>query len=60
MSTDKFEKSSSNSHGVNVFDGIVAGHEETYYDPSKESWATRAGLNFESFKRAPGSTRCVP
>lgn len=30
---------------------------EDYYDPSKESVWTRAGLNFESFKRAPGSTR---
>lgn len=26
------------------------------YDPSKESLATRLGVNFESFKRAPGST----
>ncbi|BEJ11574.1 hypothetical protein CspHIS471_0200340 [Cutaneotrichosporon sp. HIS471] len=55
MSSDKFEKSSSNGH--NTFDGILSGQEETYYDPSKESWATRAGLNLESFKRAPGSTR---
>jgi amino acid transporter len=30
---------------------------EDYYDPSKESMMTRAGLNFESFKRAPGTTR---
>lgn len=28
-----------------------------YYDPSKESALTRAGLNLESFKRAPGTTR---
>lgn len=27
------------------------------YDPSKESIWTRLGLNFESYKRAPGSTR---
>jgi amino acid transporter len=26
------------------------------YDPNKESWMTRAGLNFESYKRAPGTT----
>jgi amino acid transporter len=26
------------------------------YDPSKESIWTRAGLNFESYKRAPGTT----
>ncbi|TFK63718.1 amino-acid permease inda1 [Pluteus cervinus] len=28
----------------------------TFYDPSKESKWTRLGLNFESFKRAPGVT----
>ncbi|KAG6836723.1 hypothetical protein H0H93_004386 [Arthromyces matolae] len=27
-----------------------------FYDPSKESVWTRLGLNFESFKRAPGTT----
>lgn len=27
-----------------------------FYDPSKESFWTRAGLNFESYKRAPGTT----
>ena len=31
--------------------------DEDYYDPSQESILTRIGLNFESFKRAPGSTR---
>ena len=30
-----------------------------FYDPSKESAWTRAGLTFESFKRAPGTTGCV-
>ncbi|BEJ16208.1 hypothetical protein CspHIS471_0508130 [Cutaneotrichosporon sp. HIS471] len=30
---------------------------EDYYDPSKETMLTRIGLNFESFKRAPGATR---
>lgn len=27
-----------------------------FYDPMKETRATRLGLNFESFKKAPGST----
>jgi amino acid transporter len=27
---------------------------QAFYDPSKESFLTRAGLNAESFKRAPG------
>lgn len=27
-----------------------------FYDPSKESIWTRAGLNLESYKRAPGAT----
>lgn len=35
----------------------VAEPSEDYYDPSKESLATRMGLTWESFKRAPGSTR---
>lgn len=26
------------------------------YDPSKEHWTTRAGLSWESYKRAPGAT----
>lgn len=30
-----------------------------FYDPSKESRATRLGVNWESFKRAPGTTGCV-
>lgn len=33
--------------------------EQEWYDPSKESWATRLGVNWESFKRAPGATACV-
>lgn len=32
---------------------------ETLYDPSQETLATRWGLSWESFKRAPGSTGCV-
>ena len=31
--------------------------EEEPYDPSQESRMTRLGLNIESFKRAPGTTR---
>lgn len=31
-----------------------------FYDPSKETRLTRLGLNLESFKRAPGTTACVP
>ncbi|GAA5846736.1 hypothetical protein JCM5353_006676 [Sporobolomyces roseus] len=30
--------------------------QQEYYDPSKESIFTRLGVNFESFKRAPGTT----
>ena len=30
-----------------------------FYDPSKESIATRLGLTVESFKRAPGTTGYV-
>ncbi|WWC69794.1 uncharacterized protein I206_103737 [Kwoniella pini CBS 10737] len=44
--------------------GVEAGHsvsvdpaQDVYYDPSKESLMTRLGLNLESFKRAPGTTR---
>ena len=35
----------------------ASSHEDEYYDPSQESLLTRIGLNFEWFKRAPGSTR---
>ncbi|GAA5902306.1 hypothetical protein JCM6882_000497 [Rhodosporidiobolus microsporus] len=35
---------------------VVAAREQAIYDPSKESIWTRLGLNWESFKRAPGST----
>ncbi|GAA5954880.1 hypothetical protein JCM21900_004975 [Sporobolomyces salmonicolor] len=34
----------------------AAATEPVLYDPSKESLATRLGVNFESFKRAPGTT----
>lgn len=58
MASDKQEKSSQDN-GIGVYDAVLASHEEKYYDPSKESFLTRAGLTIESFKRAPGSTRCV-
>ncbi|KAK1227092.1 Amino-acid permease inda1 [Marasmius sp. AFHP31] len=44
-SKEKFDESASTS----------SQHVE-FYDPSKESVWTRVGLNFESFKRAPGPT----
>lgn len=34
-------------------------HHVQFYDPYKESRLTRLGLNFESFKRAPGTTAYV-
>ncbi|GAA5886560.1 hypothetical protein JCM5296_005328 [Sporobolomyces johnsonii] len=34
----------------------AAATEPVLYDPSKESLATRLGVNLESFKRAPGTT----
>jgi amino acid transporter len=36
---------------------VSAVPQDEFYDPSKESVLTRAGLNLESFKRAPGITR---
>lgn len=42
-----------------AYGGQDLGDDYDYYDPSKESALTRAGLNLESFKRAPGTTRCV-
>ncbi|KAK1230652.1 Amino-acid permease inda1 [Marasmius sp. AFHP31] len=45
MSKEKLEEGSASSTAPLEF-----------YDPSKESRWTRLGLNFESFKRAPGST----
>lgn len=35
---------------------VNGGARTELYDPSKESLATRLGINFESFKRAPGAT----
>lgn len=44
---EKFEVSSISSRSASKVE---------FYDPSKESKWTRAGLTFESFKRAPGTT----
>jgi amino acid transporter len=41
-----YEASNEGSIGPNV----------EFYDPSQESIWTRLGVNFESFKRAPGTT----
>lgn len=43
--------------GKVVVQAAYAGDDADFYDPSKETMLTRAGLNFESFKRAPGTTR---
>uniref|UniRef100_A0A0W0FBA3 Putative amino-acid permease inda1 n=1 Tax=Moniliophthora roreri TaxID=221103 RepID=A0A0W0FBA3_MONRR len=45
---EKYEDTSSNNSG--------GAQQIEFYDPSKESIWTRLGLNFESFKRAPGVT----
>ncbi|GEM08303.1 amino acid transmembrane transporter [Rhodotorula toruloides] len=57
------EKSSSSSKDEAGFvttqtatDVERAGTTPEFYDPSKESLATRLGVNWESFKRAPGTT----
>ena len=57
------EKKINGSGGYDV--GVYAAHGSENqpgayndsYDPSQESLMTRLGLNFESFKRAPGTTR---
>jgi amino acid transporter len=54
-----FEKG---SHGSDKDDGqyvtttTADQHDSEFYDPSKESIWTRLGVNFESFKPAPGTT----
>jgi amino acid transporter len=60
--SDEEKKIHGTSGGYDV--GVYAAHGdnqggayENSYDPSKESLMTRLGLNFESFKRAPGTTR---
>nr|CRX78983.1 hypothetical protein ls5930a1_00058 [Leucosporidium scottii] len=50
------ERSSSNKEGSDVYVSTSAAPQQQFYDPSKESFWTRAGLNFESYKRAPGTT----
>ncbi|KAL1413314.1 Amino acid permease [Vanrija albida] len=36
---------------------VASGSSADFYDPTKETSLTRLGLSFESFKRAPGTTR---
>jgi amino acid transporter len=43
-------------YDVGVYSAQQAAQDDVY-DPSQESLATRLGINFESFKRAPGTTR---
>ena len=43
------------NNGYNAGGGVD--YIEPTYDPSLESKWTRAGLNWESFKAAPGTTR---
>ncbi|ORY78861.1 amino-acid permease inda1 [Leucosporidium creatinivorum] len=50
------EGSSSNKEGSDVYVSTTAAPQQQFYDPSKESFWTRAGLNWESYKRAPGTT----
>lgn len=58
MSYDDVEKMHKGDTGkIVVSPAYDAMGDEDYYDPSKEKMMTRAGLNFESFKRAPGTTR---
>merc|ERR1711939_694126 len=59
MSFDHEKGSSKDEHSayVSTEPATAPGREgPALYDPSKESFATRLGVNFESFKRAPGST----
>ncbi|ORY78860.1 APC amino acid permease [Leucosporidium creatinivorum] len=50
------EGSSSNKEGSDVYVSTTAAPQQQFYDPSKESFWTRAGLSWESYKRAPGTT----
>ncbi len=52
------EKKVVGGYDVGVYGaGNNAHPDDVVYDPSQESRLTRLGLNFESFKRAPGTTR---
>jgi len=60
--SDEEKKIHGTSGGYDV--GVYAAHGDNQpgsfddsYDPSQESLMTRLGLNYESFKRAPGTTR---
>lgn len=52
---DNEKASTSSKDATDVKVSTTTGHADLY-DPSKEHWMTRAGLNFESYKRAPGTT----
>lgn len=54
MSENK--EGSSNKEGSDVYISTTAAPQQQFYDPSKESIWTRAGLSLESYKRAPGTT----
>ncbi|TFL02286.1 amino-acid permease inda1 [Pterulicium gracile] len=63
MSKEDFEKGTGHHSGATTADldsypdvDVAGKPERVYYDPSKESKWTRAGLTMESFKRAPGTT----
>lgn len=56
MSDYANKEGSSNKEGSDVYVSTTAAPQQQFYDPSKESFWTRAGLNFESYKRAPGTT----
>lgn len=55
---DNEKASTSSKDATDVKVSTTTGHADLY-DPSKEHWMTRAGLNFESYKRAPGTTAYV-
>ncbi|GAA5865945.1 hypothetical protein JCM3774_005533 [Rhodotorula dairenensis] len=61
-SFDAEKDASSKNEETYVTTGPAADHESpvrdgpVIYDPKKETLATRLGVNFESFKRAPGTT----
>ncbi|GAA5866545.1 hypothetical protein JCM8547_005451 [Rhodosporidiobolus lusitaniae] len=62
MSSTDLEKNGSSSsknddhYVVTEPAAATTAREQVVYDPSQESLATRLGVNFESFKRAPGTT----
>jgi amino acid transporter len=58
MEDDKKIYGDDHTAGVHAAGDIEYGQrQEEFYDPSLESKWTRLGLNIESFKRAPGTTK---